>query len=194
MPMNSFSVKSDDELALMAANDDQEAFACLLGRYNTMIHAKAVAKSRLCGCDVTDDMSQEAAIGILKAVRSFDPSEGVSFRTYADRCVENILTSAVKSYFSGKNALFNAHSQLDESAVCARTDISAGSDPEGYVLSGESESEILSELSELERAVVEMRLRGMSYDETAKALGVSTKSVDNAIQRVRQKFRLSKRG
>ena len=32
MPMNSFSAKSDAELAAMASEDDQEAFACLFGR------------------------------------------------------------------------------------------------------------------------------------------------------------------
>jgi len=61
------------------------------------------------------------------------------------------------------------------------------------VLTGQSELAVLSELSELERAVISMRFKGMSYEETAQALGVNVKAVDNAVQRVRQKFRSSRR-
>lgn len=193
MPMNSFSAKSDEELACMAANDDQEAFACLLGRFSAMIYAKAVAKSRQCGCDVTDDMAQEAAIGILNAVRSYHSEKGASFRTYAERCVDNVLTSAVRSYFSGKNTVINEHSQLNESSVAGMGDSSMGADPEWYVLSEESKSAIFAQLSETERDIVELRLSGMSYEETAKALGLNVKTVDNAIQRVRKKFRSAKK-
>ena len=193
MPMNTFSLKSDAELADMASKDDQEAFACLLGRYNAMIHAKAIARSEQCGCDITDDMAQEAAIGFLNAVRSYNPAKGASFRTFAERCIDNVLTSAVRSYFSEKNAIFNGHSQLDDPVMGKRASLAERDDTEGYVLTGESESAVLSELSDLERSVIEMRLRGMSYEETAHALGVNVKSVDNAIQRVRQKFRPPKR-
>ena len=37
--MNSFSAKSDAELAAMASHGDQEAFACLYDRYRAMIYA-----------------------------------------------------------------------------------------------------------------------------------------------------------
>ena len=193
MPMNSFSSQSDAALAQLAAQDDQEAFACLLGRYNAMIHAKALAKSERCGCDITDDMAQEAAIGFLNAVRSYDPAKGASFRTYAERCIDNVLISAVRAYFSEKNTVFTGHSQLDDPGVGKKASLSEMDDPEGYVLTGQSELAVLSELSELERAVISMRFKGMSYEETAQALGVNVKAVDNAIQRVRQKFISSRR-
>ncbi len=194
MPINSFSSLSDTELVSLALDDNQEAFACLLGRYNAMIHSKAVAKSRLCHCDMTDDMAQEAAIGFLNAVRSYDPKKGTSFRTYSERCVENVLTTAVRSYLSGKNMPLNDYEQLDDSDIDGRyaADDILG-DIEGYVLSGETRRQIwdviFSELTDLERSVIEHRLLGLSYEETAKALGISDKSVDNAIQRIRQKFK-----
>ena len=191
LPMNSFSAKTDAELVAMASHDDQEAFACLLGRYNAVIHAKAIAVSEHCGCDVTDDMAQEAAIGFLNAVRTYDPAKGASFRTYAGRCIDNVLTSAIRSYFSEKNTVFRGHSQLDDPGMSKKASLAESDDTAGYVIFGESESAVLSELSELERSVIQMRLRGMSYEETAQALGISVKSVDNAIQRVRQKFKSS---
>ena len=192
MPMNHLASKSDAELALMASRDDQEAFACLFGRYNAMIHAKALARSRRCGSDIADDMAQEAAIGFLKAVRSYDPAKGASFRTYAERCIDNVLVSAVRAYFSEKNAVFNGHSPFDDLALSDGASLQETDDPELRVISDESGLAVFSGLSELERSVVQMRLKGMSYEETAQVLGVSVKSVDNAIQRVRQKYKLSK--
>ena len=194
MPMNSYTERSDAELAVLASDDDQAAFACLFGRYNTMIHAKAVEKSRICGDDITDDMSQEAAIGFLHAVRSYDPSKGASFHTYAERCVDHILTSAVRSYFSGKNVILNNSLLLDGTEQDEDLAALDATDVEGLALSGDTGSSFLVRLSELEQAVARMRLKGLSYEETADSLGISVKSVDNAIQRIRQKYKASKRG
>lgn len=192
MSVHSFSAMSDEELVSLASADDQEAFACLFGRFNAMIYGKAVAKSRRCGGDLTDDMAQEAAIGFLNAVRSYDASKGVSFRTFAEHCVENVLVSAVRGFFSGNQALLKEHAPLDDSEYSGASAVSSD-DPEGYVVDAASGSElaahVFSGLTELERSVVEMRLRDLSYEETARALGISVKSVDNAIQRVRQKLR-----
>ena len=191
------SEMSDKELAALAANDNQEAFACLLGRYSSLIHAKAVVKSRMCGCDIVDDLSQEAAIGFLKAVRSYDDSKGAEFRTYVEKCVENVLVSAVRSYVSLKNLPLNDHEEFSDSEILGNA-VSYGFSgtlfhPEGYLLQGEdSASAVLAGLTELEKSVIEMRVKGFSYEETAARLGISVKSVDNAIQRVRQKIKSRK--
>ena len=192
--MNGLSELSDSALAARAAADDQEAFACLLGRYSAMITAKATAKSRICGCDIVDDLSQEAAIGFLKAVRSYDAAKGASFRTYAERCVENVLSSAVRSYVSQKNLPLNNHEEFNDAEMTAVVGAyGLSGDPEGYVFYddgvGRLTQAILSELTELERSVVNLRIDGLSYEQTAAKLGISVKSVDNAIQRVRQKMR-----
>ena len=61
------------------------------------------------------------------------------------------------------------------------------------MLEGESQSAVFSSLSNFEQEVVKLRFKGLSYEETAKALGVSVKSVDNAIQRVRHKIKASRK-
>ena len=193
MQVNQLSALTDTELVELARSEDQEAFACLLGRYNGMIHAKACSKAKICGSDSLDDLSQEAAIGFLNAVRNFDASKGASFRTYAQRCVENVLISEVRRYLNDKNEPLHNHQPLDAPDLNGPFLVDeTASDIEGYVLSGETQSAVLDELSDFERAVVELRLDGMSYEDAAKTLGVSVKSIDNAIQRVRQKFRSSK--
>jgi RNA polymerase sigma factor, sigma-70 family len=194
VPYNLLSAMTDADLAALAKQDDQEAFACLLGRYTGMIHAKASSKCEICGIDSIDDLTQDAAIGFLNAVRHYDASKGASFRTFAERCVENVLVSEVRHYLSSKNAPLNHHRQLDDPEISQEILLSAASvDPEGVLLDDEAHSAVLDGLSEFERSVVELRLDGMSYEDAAKKLGVSVKSIDNAIQRVRQKFKSAKK-
>jgi RNA polymerase sporulation-specific sigma factor len=44
-------------------------------------------------------------------------------------------------------------------------------------------------LSQVEKTVVFFRAGGMSYDEIGEKLGMSPKSVDNAVQRARRKLK-----
>lgn len=45
------------------------------------------------------------------------------------------------------------------------------------------------QLSERERSILKLFLSGLSYGEIAQKLGSSSKSVDNALQRVRRKLK-----
>lgn len=194
--MRALSELSDQELIALSNADHQDAFACLLGRYSSMIHAKAVAKSKLCACDV-DDLSQEAAIGFLKAVRSYDAAKGAGFRTYAEICVENVLVSAVRAYLSRGNLPLNDHREFADTemlgGMAAFASPESTGDPEGHIFESEGVGRltetIFAVLTEREKAVIQCRIKGFSYEETAKRLGISVKSVDNAIQRVRQKMK-----
>lgn len=195
--MNYLSDKSDNELIRLSVSGDQTAFACLLGRYSSLIHAKAVAKSRLCGCDIVDDLCQEAAIGLLNAVKSYDASKGAEFKTYVETCVENVLVSAVRSYASHKNQPLNDYKQLSDSEISGNA-VSYGlsgasGDPQEFMAENDSFDRLMDEISlsltELEKNVLNMRICGYSYEETANKLGIGVKSVDNAIQRIRQKMK-----
>ena len=65
-------------------------------------------------------------------------------------------------------------------------------DPEDFVIARESAGEVerllYGALSRFESGVLELYLEGMSYKEMAVRLGKSSKSVDNAVQRIRRKL------
>ena len=67
-------------------------------------------------------------------------------------------------------------------------------EPEQLLLEKESykalTSKIDSALSNYERTVLKLFLQGNSYGEISKRLGMTTKSVENAIQRIRGKLKL----
>lgn len=195
--MNYLSDKSDNELISLAVSGDQAAFACLFGRYSSLIHSMALAKSRLCGCDIVDDLCQEAAIGLLNAVKSYDPDKGAEFGTYVETCIENVLISAVRSYVSHKNQPLNDHKEFNDSEISGSV-VSYGlsgasGDPQEFMTESDSFDRLMDKISlsltDLEKNVLNMRICGYSYEETADKLGIGVKSVDNAIQRVRQKMK-----
>ena len=68
--------------------------------------------------------------------------------------------------------------------------------PEALIVEKESLSELLScinsILSDLEREVLFLRITGLSYSEITTKLNLQTKSVDNAVQRIRRKITLGK--
>ncbi len=190
--------KSDEELASLASRGDTGAGELLIQRYKDSVSARAGLYFML-GAD-RDDIVQEGMIGLFRAVRSYDPARGASFRTYTDRCIRAQVLKAVRSAGRLKHAPLNSALSLQDPApqdsgqTIADT-IAAGfeADPEELAVLAEAERMIASEKSGLfstfERQVFQMLREGKSYREIAEELGRSPKSVDNAIQRVRNKIR-----
>lgn len=178
---------SDEELAVLAANGDDEAMAHLISAVTPIARAKAsgFANARISN----EDLIQEGMLGFLDAIKKFDPSKGVPFKAFAEICINNRIISAVRMNFNSKNAaLSNAVSFESESV-----EIAANSDP-ADIISDKFETEYLAELlcsglSDFEKQVIDLRLLGKSYSQIAKELGRSEKAVDNAIQRIKSKMR-----
>lgn len=54
----------------------------------------------------------------------------------------------------------------------------------------EFNNKIQSNLSKMENQVLKLYLAGNDYNQIAKIMGKSSKSIDNALQRIRQKVRI----
>ena len=65
-------------------------------------------------------------------------------------------------------------------------------DPEELIIAREQALEIRAKLgvclSRMEKTILDLYLSGMSYSEMAEVVQKSTKSVDNAVQRIRKKL------
>lgn len=188
MPDNAKLNLSDEELARLAANGDDESMALLISKIMPVARAKAVrhGSPRLS----SDDLIQEGMLGFLDAVKSFRSEKGVPFKSYAEICINNRILSAVRVNLNLKNAaLTNAVSINEEGDEL----LHESGDP-AFIVTENDGSEYLkkiiaSSLSDFERQVIELRLLDKSYAETALVLGCSEKAVDNAIQRIRKKIR-----
>lgn len=179
---------TDEQLALMAADGDDESMALLIAKITPIAKAKA---GRYDGPRLSaDDLVQEGMLGFLDAVKSFRPEKGVPFKAYAETCINNRIISAVRASLNNKNAaLTNAVSIDDESS-----DIFSRSSDPAVIFADKHGSELLKkiisdDLSDFERQVIELRLLDQSYAQIAASLDCREKAVDNALQRIRKKIR-----
>lgn len=182
---------TDSQLAGLVSRGNADAFAELTSRYMSAIRAKAAPlHSSLLE---TDDLCQEGLLGLLNAARTFQSDAGAKFGTYAAVCIANRMIMAYRTAVSGKNVpLRNFVSLNDETG----TDIlmpDSASDPAAMLSENESFTLIWREiervLSGLELRVLTLYLNGCSYREISEKLGVSRKSADNALQRIRLKLK-----
>jgi len=146
-----------------------------------------------------EDIAQEARIGVYKAIVTYDPSRGSSLHTFARLSAERQVITAVKMAQRGKHGPLNDASSLD--APVAEDGASLGellpSPPRNLASEMTLREELdhltahlSTELTALEDESLASIVAGESYDAIAERIGVSVKSIDNAIRRARSKARV----
>ncbi|HSI97372.1 MAG TPA: RNA polymerase sporulation sigma factor SigH [Gaiellaceae bacterium] len=190
----------DLQLVLKARNGSTEALDGLMKRYAGFVRLKA-SSYFLAGGD-GDDLVQEGMIGLYKAVRDFRPDRETSFRSFAELCVTRQIITAIKTATRYKHAPLNSYVSFSHTPAgqesegdCTLGDALPGpsvNDPSVCVISTEElESLVFSlgtGLSSLESAALRLYLEGNSYDDMAEELRCDTKTIDNALQRVKRKI------
>ncbi len=184
---------SDEDLIKLARNGDQRAEETLVLRFGWLVRMCA-RPLFLMGGD-SEDLVQEGMIGLITAIREYDPDRGTSFRTFAEICVRNRLRSAVKAASRDKHAPLNRSVSFDSIFSTETEAEEDGSNdtnnPELLFIQQENLQERMSriycQLSPLETRILQLYLSGLSYSEIASTCHRSIKSVDNAVQRIRRK-------
>lgn len=194
--MTDYSILSDQDLQTLAAGGDPNAEEALAERYVRSVRICA-RPLFLAGGD-SEDLIQEGMLGLLSAIRQYDAAANVSFKTYAELCINRRLYSAVKSASRLKHLPLNNGVPLD-SILSEESQPQTANYPEAnrriteeQVLARESEKELHSVfsryLSGFEAQVLQLYLSGLSYAEMAAQTHKSEKSIDNAVQRIRRKL------
>ena len=185
---------TDEELARRAAAGDDEAVNLLIYRFAGAVHNRAAG---YCGGELSpEDLAQEGMIGLICAIKSYSPDKGTSFKTFAMLCIDTSIISAVRSTLKKSSVPKSVTVSFDdENAVSVGRD--EGGDfvmsAEEAVLANETKSAVERNMRELlsdsERKVLTLRLGGCGYDDIAERMGISVKSVDGILYRVRKKLR-----
>ena len=194
--------QTDMDLLRLAAAGDAEATEALLARYRYLVESKA-RNYFLIGAD-HDDVVQEGMIGLYKAIRDYRIDRASCFRSFADLCVTRQIISAVKMATRNKHLPLNAYISLyrspgsDAESDMRLVDCLADAlVPSPYDMLFERKGAVgrleaaREALSRLEQSVLECYLQGKSYREMAVELRRSSKTIDNALQRVKRKLFLS---
>lgn len=188
----------DETLCALASSGDREAEESLVVRYNRLVRMCA-RPYFLAGGD-SEDLIQEGMLGLLSAIREYDPGKSAAFRTYAEVCVKNRLYSAVKAAARNKHTPLNDSVSISEPPFCGGSGLGfafggpgrRAKDPEEILLNREAFRErmeaLVGQLSGFEAGILRLYLNGLSYSEIAAEVNKSPKSVDNAVQRIRRKL------
>lgn len=185
---------ADEQLCYATKNGDENALDVLIGRYD-------VYAWRLCGGYRAagmerDDLFQEAHIGLLKAVRSYDPSAQTPFFGFALLCMKRQLISAVRRQNAQKNLPLNQSLPFEEEVLAFNDWQIQG--PENTVILQEEarqrRKQAIMLLSPLEKETLGLYLQSFTYKEMAKKLKCPEKKVDNTLQRIRRKLKTAQWG
>ena len=199
--MKNYARLDEMEVVVLAQKGDAMAMEFLLNRYAGLL-GHICDKYYLKDGD-RDDLLQEARIGFVQAVKDFADNSGKSFKNFAFLCVQRELDSCVKRSNRKKHAILNdavsfsgnydEESASDDALLLEVIEQKDMVTPESVFVEKENLTEMQSILkgilSKLEYRVLLMRLQGYSYNEITLLLQLETKSVDNAMQRIRKKVK-----
>ncbi|MBO5469751.1 MAG: sigma-70 family RNA polymerase sigma factor [Lachnospiraceae bacterium] len=192
-----FNNLTDEDVIRLARNGNQDATEYMLKKYSPLVK-KSIRTLYLIGAD-TEDLSQEGMIGLFKAVQNYKDENQASFYTFAKVCIDRQIYSAIKASNRKKHSPLNTYISFysrgneEEMQLIENLEASRNSNPEHVVLDQENASRIenllQSRLSKMEKEVLPLYLEGLSYSEIAERLGKQAKSIDNTVQRIRDKVK-----
>ena len=191
----------DHYLVALAKEGRTDAFDAIVKRYRGFVRLKASSYFLLGG--ESDDLIQEGLVGLYKAIRDYRTDRESSFRNFAELCITRQIITAVKT------ATRNKHTPLNQYVSFSQTPAASGDsettldeilpgpsvhDPVNQVIASEELKSLVAclsgvsgVLSDLESRVLSLYLDGHSYELIGERLECDTKTVDNALQRVKRK-------
>jgi len=192
-----YEVMSDRDVVLLAQSGDKSAAEYLLYKYRNLVRSRA-RYFFLSGAE-TDDLLQIGMIGLWQAITDYHCDYPISFPTFAKICIKRHIITAIKTATRQKQIPLNCSLSLEippgeDSEDLILYDIlpsSASIDPEEMVLQAENTRNLIEllhqMLSDFEWNVLVRYQVGKTYREISDELRVNTKSVDNALVRIKRK-------
>lgn len=193
--MNYDNINDYEILSMVADNED--ATELLFKKYKPLIVGlakKIYNNTQNTGFDL-NDLIQEGMIGFSTAINTFDENKDTTFFTYAKTCIERRLISLIKSASRLKHQILNESYSVEDLAQDSKSLENlledSSSNPESKIIDDENTNELIKniqkQLTHLESAVFELKISGFTYREIADILDKDSKSIDNAISRIKTK-------
>lgn len=197
--MNKYDKMTDEQLLQRLRSGETAITDYIMDKYKHVVRKKAKAMYLLGG--ENDDLIQEGMIGLFKAVRDYDETQETSFYSFAELCISRQIYTAIKLSQRQKhmplNSYISLYSQGEDNEEDRQTPLIdqlqtlKDNNPEELFLDKEyfsvMEQELKQKLSDLESRVLHLHLMGEDYRSIARLLDKSPKSIDNALQRIKQK-------
>lgn len=187
----------DNERALLegARSGNEEALNRIIQHYEPEVRMIA-CKYFLPRSDY-EDLIQEGRIAIYRAVLSYNPNLDTPFLHFLRMVIKRKLIDSLRKYTRQKhvnlNDAYSLNNLISDSKEASFISLLPNTeDPAATVIANDEARSIIhcinKELSHLERLVFENYfLQGYKQREVSELLGLTPKSLDNAIQRIKRK-------
>lgn len=198
--MRDYEKYTDEELIVRIRDGENEISDYIITKYKDLVLGK-VKSMYLLGGDM-EDLIQEGMIGLYKAIRDYDAGRDASFFTFADICVSRQVFSAIEKDSRKKHVPLNTSLSLDlktgedmtgENKLANVISSVTDRNPEEIILSNELVDRVYdfisSQLTDVERQVIELYITGLKIPEIARVLSRDEKSTDNALWRAKNKIK-----
>ena len=197
--MGKYEKIPDEQLIKKLRAGESDIMDFIMVKYKSMVRKKARAMYLLGGKN--EDLIQEGMIGLIKAVRDFDESQGASFFSFAELCVSRQMYTAIEASKRKKHLPLNSYVSLYEEsetegegkrlALIDTIEPEQENNPEALYFGKEYTEALIENLKEnlstLENHVLYLHLMGTDYKTIAELLDKSPKAIDNALQRIKNK-------
>lgn len=177
--MKSFKQMTDEELVVLYAEGNNNAFDILLSRYQSVIHSYIYFIVR--NKELTEDIFQETFVKVIMTIKQGRYTENGKFKAWITRIAHNLLIDNFRQE-RNENWVSNDEVEVDlfnNIQLCDGT-------VEDRLVRRQVLSDVkrlVNHLPENQREVLEMRYyRDMSFKEIADATGVS---INTALGRMR---------
>lgn len=191
--MNKYDEMTDEQLITLLRSGEKDIIDYIMDKYKFLVKKKAKAMFLLGG--ENDDLIQEGMIGLFKAVQEYDEALETSFYSFADLCISRQMYTAIEASKRQKHIPLNSYVSLydegEDQPLIESIESLNDRNPEEMFLDKEYlqmiKIELEQNLSDLENRVLYLHLQGIDYQTIAKLLDKSSKSIDNALQRIKNK-------
>ena len=162
------------DLIKKAQSGDKDALSMLLYKFSPFVKDIVRYYAMMLSREDREDLYIEGLIGLQRAIMAFDVGKKRRFEDLAYISVKN----AIYDYLRKKNRKVKLPTIMEDGDALW----------EDLILFKDDIEKFSRMLSDLERKVFRMYLKGYSNREIADKLGITYKSVDNAMQRIKKRL------
>lgn len=183
-----------EELSLIykAKAGDTLALDTIFANYKQFV--TSISRKYYLVCGDLEDLVIEGMMGLYKAILSYDETKNDNFKAYAYTIILREILGAIRHDNTNNNKMFSDMMFLDDEDGIQFTGDELN--PEDDFLQNEKVKEMLqsikSRLSGFENKVFELYLAGFNYHDIAQKLDKTDKSIDNALNRIKNKLQYLK--
>ena len=191
---------NDYELLYMVKENDETAYNLLYEKYKPLVISLAKKYSNVYinyGIDINDFML-EGFIGLDNSIKKFNEEDEYKFQGLVNTCISRQMQNLVKQSKLKKNYILNNslyYESLYKNEGINLLEIKADENcinPEEIILETETISDLYNKFSDelkgLELEVFKLKFKGYSNKEIALKLNKSSKTINNAVTRIKKKY------